>query len=389
MTAPSDPILRAPVFRMLGLVLLGLAPGVVAVDSWVGWLDREQGAREEGLLAHDEELGWVNRPFFANELTQTDRLGLRNRPFPEDPPADEARILGVGASRLFGAGGATQDILWNSVLQERYDAEYDGRVRVLNGGVMAYSAVQASRRAIRLIEQVEPDVVFVLLSPGAQILLDPSAAKAWLRVGDSLVPTDVAEGWPEFALPAVALAHGWLKHSNLYQRHRSKFSIGGERDARVQRWVISRAERTPRVQASLDRTFEELAALGRIAERAGVEVRVVLLPEHYQATDAAWRGFLEREAPFGAPPQGTPRSEPIDVLEELLAAIGLETWSLAEEARAMGHDPARYQMPDDYHWSAEGHALIADALDRELRRERLIEAALAKRAASPRSPSSP
>ena len=143
-------------------------------------------------------------------------------------------------------------------------------------------------------------MVFVLVSPGAQILLDPSAARNWSRVGERLVPTDLVEGVAR--APPRRRRRGPRRSDALehLRRHRARFTVGGERDGSIQRWVISRAPRSPEVQAMLERTFEEMAALRRAAERAGVEVRVALLPEHYMATDASWRAFTQQQAQYGA-----------------------------------------------------------------------------------------
>jgi hypothetical protein len=382
-------VARGPIFRLLSLALIGFLPGFWAVDVWIGRLDaRGQVDADSEYYLRDEQLGWVPRPHFENPEFETvlDSHGMRNPEIPADAPADEVRIAGFGASRVYGAAGVLQSNTWAARLDREFERAPGPRVRFLNGGVMAYSTVQASRRAIRVLPEIEPDLVFVLVSPGAQSMLDPSATRNWVRSGGRLVRRDVVEGWPEFMHPLLVGLHELMLHSSLYTRHRSKIALGNEdRDQSLQRWVLSRSETSAAAEAMMERTFEELAALGAAAAERGIEFRVLVFPEQMQDDPERWEAYCRNNAARGAPPVGTPRGEPTEVLLERCAALGLATWDFSEEVDRLGADRARLLVHDSRHWSGDGHAVVAEGIARRLRAG-LLDQLVEHRRQTPRRP---
>jgi lysophospholipase L1-like esterase len=381
---------RRALVAVLTLLLSGLV-GVYLVDLGVAWWDRDQGA-DGGIRAimRHEQLGWVGRPHFENPEfgTTLDRFGLRNPEIPADAPREELRIAGFGASRIYGAGGALQEWCWNYALEEGLARVADVPVRVLNGGVMGYSALQACRRAALMLDSLEPDLVFVAVSPRAQLLLDPSAARNWVRFGDepdALVPADVVEGWPEGLLPLVARGHRLLNATSaIYRRHRAKFQVGGDRDVAIQQWILSRREDPPEVRAMLEATLREADALAGACRERGVELRFVVLAEVMQDSEPAWTEFLRANQQQGAPPLGTPRREPNEVLVELLEERGHRCWDLFDEVDRMGLDRARFIMGDNFHWSKPGHDVFARALWERIQAEGLVDELVRRRQERPR-----
>jgi lysophospholipase L1-like esterase len=359
---------RGPIFKLLAAVLLAFVPGFYAVDAWVGWLDaRGRADAGDDYYLADEQLGWVPRPHFENPEFETvlDSHGLRSPELPAVRSPGELRIAGFGASQVYGAAGVRQSDTWSARLERELAGE---RVRVLNGGVMGYSTVQACRRAIRLLPELDLDLLFVLVSPGPQSMLDPSSSRNWVRSGGQLVRRDVVEGWPELLHPLLVAWDGLLLRSNLYERQRAKRALGNEdREASIQRWVLSRAEPSPAVAGMLDLTFDELAALAAAAQAHGVEFAVLVFPEQEQDDPRRWEAYCRNNAPAGAPAPGTPRHEPTEVLVERCRALGLETWDFTEVADRLGQDRARLLAEDGRHWSSEGHALVAEELARRLR----------------------
>ena len=392
-SARSGPVRRGPVFGRLGLALVGFVIGFWWVDLWVGRLDaRGQQDGDGDYYMRDERLGWVPRPHFENPEfgTLLDSRGMRNPELAADVPSDELRIAGFGASMLYGAAGVHQDDIWSARLDRAFAggfAGHQGSVRFLNGGVMGYSAVQASRRAIELLPELEPDLVFVLVSPGPQSLLDPSAARNWVRSSGRLVRRDVVEGWPELLHPALIELHELMTCSSIYTRHKAKLDLGNEdREASVQRWVLSRDPDDAATAAMVARTFEELAALGAAASEAGVALRVMVFPEQAQASELAWERFCRNNAARGAPPVGTPRTEPTEVLLERSRAVGLACWDFTPEVEALGAGRARLLAEDGRHWTADGHAVVAEGLARRLREGLLDELLERRRGRTRRTP---
>ena len=182
--APGDTpvdaaVARGPVLRQLAVVFLGLLLGLVAVDVAIGRFESAKDLSDKGMLVWDETLSWTNRPGFEGKKGRISSLGLRSPEIPVDAPSDEVRVLGVGASRTFGAGkgGPTMSEIWSHFLEELTNSKLEGNWRVLNGGVNGYSLRQSVRRAIQLLDATQPDLVVVFVSPGRQLLLDPSSAR--------------------------------------------------------------------------------------------------------------------------------------------------------------------------------------------------------------------
>ena len=378
---------RGPILRQFAAVLLGLVVGLVAVDVAVGRYDSAKDLSGEGMLAWDEALSWTNRPGFENERTTISSLGLRSPEIPADAPPDEVRILGVGASRTFGAGegGPSMVETWSHYLEDACNRELEGSWRVQNGGVMGYSMRQSVRRALQLLDDVQPDLVLVFVSPGRQLLLDPSSARNITQLASGrLIPKDLERSVPAWLREPVAAAHGYLlSRSAIYSRYRSNFTDMGAVEDAQQKYVISAADPPPEIEGMLEESLRELELMARLCAQRGIEVRAVVLLEAYQDSQPEWESYLRRNGSKGAPPIGTPRTESTQVLVAEFAARGVKSWPLDDAITRIGTNRAMFTC-DNAHWSAVGHRLVAQHLLRALRAEVLDQRLLQARRAAPR-----
>ncbi len=377
-TESVEPIARGPILHAIARVFLGTMIGLILFDVGVSVYDRRKDLTNTDLHVRHEQLVWTNRPGFRNERTYINSFGLRSPDIPADAPKDEVRIVGYGASRCFGAGQGNppMDLAWSQQLENILNEEREGSWRVLNGGVMGYSGLQAARRAILMLDELQPDLVLVFLSPGRQLLLDPSNTKKWMHVRGRMVPADIAESFPEALVPAAAAANELLLHSALYKRYRIQLNEHGRVRRKNRDFVLSRAKRDAEATMLLERTQNEMRELLVQATARGVEVRAILIPEPCQDSDAEWNQYLRKYAQFGAPPRGTPREEPIAVMAEWVGEAGVRSWSFMSEISIMGEDRGRFTC-DGAHWSAAGHLLIAKGIARHMHSDgtapRLIE----------------
>jgi hypothetical protein len=382
------PVVKGPIVWLLAKVLLGLFAGLFAFDRGLAWFDAKADLTGSALV-RDAELAWVNKPGYTDELTTISSIGMRSPEIPDDAPQDEVLVIGVGASRFFGAGvgGPPMDKVWAPYLEQVCRAKYGPKWRVLNGAVNGYSAVQAARRAVKLIPELRPDLILMEISPGSQMMLDPSSTRHYVHVGEGddkvLLPKDIANAFPEPLLPAAAILHQTLNHSAIYTRYRAKATDQGRRAKAIDKFVLSRAPRPPEIEPTLQQTFDELRALGVAAREAGVEVRAVVLPEPYMDDPARWRNYTLNHRDKGAPPVGTPREQPLEVLTEVLAERGIGSYSMLQPITQIGADRAKFTC-DEAHWSPIGHELIARAIFQHMLREELPERLMKERAANPR-----
>ena len=381
---------EGPALRRVGVLILGVVLGLLLFDRGLAWFDSSRDLSNEDMLVPDAELAWTNRPGYTNEKVYVNALGLRGPEIPADAPPTELRILGTGPSTTFGAGegGPDTEHTWAASLERMLPTlpGGDGPERVINGGVPGYSVIQACRRALALIPKLHPDLVLVFVSPGSQALMDPSGTRNYVRVDGELVPSDIAMDTPRLLLPAAILAHEALSHSALYSRWRLEATDAGRRPKEIDRFVISRAPHGPEIELMLTRTWADLAALAKGCREAGVELRALLVPEPFMDCEAHWHEHLVDNVSAGAPPVGTPRVEPIEVLDEKLSALGITCWSFHDALTVIGGDRKKFTGADGQHWSAAGHDVIAATILRNIKREGLLETLRERRQGRPRSP---
>ena len=379
----------APALARIAMLLGGVLLGLILFDRGLAWIDSWRDLSEGEQLMPDVELAWTNRPGFKSARASINSIGLRGEELPAVPAPDEIRILGTGPSTTFGAGdgGPLNDQTWAAALERGIaKAGGAGTVRVLNGGVNGYSVVQAARRALLLLPKVKPDLIVVFVYPGSQALMDVSATRSSVVVDGELVPADIVHDTPPLLLPLAITAHKTLLGSSaLYKRWRLQATDNGRRPPEIDRFVFSRAPHRQIIDSYLERTWSELAALAAGCREAGVALRAVLVPEWFMDADAPWRDYLVENAALGAPPPGTPRTEPIEALAEKLASMGIQSWSMVDALNLIGTDHGRY-TGDGRHWTPAGHEVIAMALLQQLNREKLLDALRQRRAAHPRTP---
>lgn len=393
----DDPVLDAPdvmpsrvfVFGMILRIGLGLALGLFAADRIVGAIDRERDDRVAGQIQMDSALGWTNTPGFAWEGSSINSLGLRNQEIPADAPADELRVLGIGASRVFGSGVFSSEDVWDHLLERLLVQELGAGqpVRVLNGAVKGYSAMQGARRAMRLIPELEPDLVVVFAGAGSQTMLDPSDAQDWVTLGDGrVVPRDIVAALPGPLAGLGVTLHQMLLHSNLYLRYRAQFETAGSRPPTLLRFMYMGDDAVPPLAREMfDNTVAEWRVLREFCAARDVALRVVVLPEAYQMNDEKWAQWLRYGATrdVGSPPLDTPRLAPTFALDALLQSLGFTTWLFRDELERMGQDVDTFTH-DSRHWNEAGHRVIALGLFKRLREDGLLETLVARRRAAPR-----
>lgn len=376
---------RGFVFGQLLQTLVGALIGLILADFAAGAYDTDRDLRRPGAFDMHETLAWVNKPGFTDNdgLTRHNALGLRGPEVPDDASPTELRVVGVGASRTYGSGTPDDKDIWSASLQQLLASEGTEN-RVLNGGVNGYSALQASRRAIELTPVLQPDLILLFISPGAQMLLDPSAATQWVSVGGEVVPRDVAQALPEALAPAAVALHQALLGSNLYARYRAQLQASGDRPEHLRRFIFSEREPPAAAVGMLESAWRELAELVKYCREQKVALRAVLLPEAHQAREARWREWTVDSIQRGGPPLDMLRDEPTRALRNKLESLGLTVWTLDKEIEQIGADVDRFTV-DGRHWTPLGHRVIAWGLLERLNNDgSLLQDMVTRRLENPR-----
>lgn len=276
----------------------------------------------------DPLLFWKLRPHLVEDGRPfTNSLGLRGPEVP-DKAADEFRILSLGESSTFGwevAYGET----YSAVLESRLRTVGARRVRVVNAGVPSYTSFQGYHYLrVRGVE-LEPDAVLLYFGANDFTPLTFRATRSAPWAEDRGM-TD-RELFAKRKRPLVRLGSRLLEHSNFYRLIALREPTGTARpDVSRTRSRVPTADR-----------LEILADFRSLCEERGIRL-VVVIPwyREFRMHAGLLRDF-SRET-------GVP-------LVDLPAALdGLpgprERWFL-----------------DDFHPNAEGHRMIAQAIEEALR----------------------
>jgi lysophospholipase L1-like esterase len=273
---------------------------------------------------HDALLFWRLRPHVVVDgAPLTNALGLRG---PEVPPRtpDEFRILSLGESTTFGRRLAWEDTY--SGLLQAGTRRVDGReVRVVNAGIPGYTIFQGATYLEHRGLALGPDLVLVYFGYNDFLPVTPAHDPELTRATD-------AERFARMRSPLGRLRFALAAHSNLFRLVSARRRSGTR--AVTPDWSSPRVPEADRLAS--------LRGLHRLCERAGI--RLVLVVPWY-------RSFEEHTL----------------LLRRFAAANDVWLADLPELLRAPPR-PRESYFVDTVHPNADGHRLIADALQASLQR---------------------
>jgi len=301
-------------------------PRALIQDSALPGLRYELRPNAEGV----QEFGSDPRGYFdpgARLTYHVNSLGFRGPETTRAKPEGVFRIVALGDSVLFGTGVRDQDVL-ASVLQRLLDTE-GRRSEVLNLGVFGYDTFEESVLFRRVALDFDPDLalfVFVLNDTNA---VGGRAFEAFNETGERSFLRRASVLWDHVAARA------------------SRRSALAELVADYERGFAADAPGWIRAQEALEK-------VRAAAEKRGLPVALVLFP-------LLWE--LDEDHPFAAihaQVAATARALGFHVLDLLPAFIGQDGTAL-------------WVHPANQHPNERAHALAAQAIERFLVEEGLLE----------------
>jgi lysophospholipase L1-like esterase len=364
-STPSTVSLRAKLLAALLAIMVSF--GLCELGARLVYPAPPEPAREPQIsYQSDPNLGFIHVPnqsgYLDDGLATINSIGLRGD-LPQLPkPGGEFRILAIGDSTTFGWGvmdDETYCAVLESLLRERFPAR---AIRVVNGGVGAYDLERSAGLLEHLGPQLQPDLVLVGaywndlphegVSPdGNEIGRRPSspsnrgAGRAMAADGE---PKPFRIGNQPSGLNRVlrqsralfVIRHAWLAAvapteaaDNLVQWEMALLE-GRQSPAIDQGW------------AEIGRTLARIRGLG---DRGGFAVGVVIIPIRAQVEGSYPHAAYQTRVSALAEEQGF---FVVDPLPKLIAAPGRS---------------GLFIPFDRMHLSAEGNALIAEAVFEVLR----------------------
>jgi lysophospholipase L1-like esterase len=350
---PAQPL--APRLRKLGFSLLTAGVVLQVVELGCAWVEprirppaavvpaphpgREPEFLEAAEVAgrglrgipmvEDEQTGWALPPaqivMSGNVACRINALGIRGADLGPRTD-DEARLLTLGDSSVFGDGVAEQRV-FSSVAAAKLSAAWHRPVTGIIGGVPGQDSSQSLARLREKGTAIEPTWV-VIANMWSEVYKDDGKLRTSASV--EVVRTPL-RAWATYRVARELLAP-WLRRKQVGWIDAMDRDVGGQ-DAQG------------RARVTLREYMDNLRALADVS--AGLGARPV---------------FLALPAPIDLDPAGAPE----DVLQyrEAMRRVAAEKGAPFVDAPAwfVSHGALIGHFADQVHPNAYGHAMIGDAL---------------------------
>ncbi len=265
---------------------------------------------------HDAELGWVPIPHkVASDTIRINSLGLRDI---EVAPTAKPTILVIGDSFVYGAG-----VRDGERFTDRLREELPG-YRVVNAGVAAYGTDQSFLLMRRLWPRLEPSVVVLIVCVDNDHHDNSTNSVHGHTLKPYLAETD---GRWEFRGMPVPRNHTWYFYNNALAERSALVRLGIEIYLRVRHPPVVVPDPTARL-VTMMRDYAESHGAKFVV---GLQRRDPALEPHLRAENIAYASMDEADT---LPNDGhwSPQGH-VTVAERLIALLGAEK---AIEARALG-----------------------------------------------------
>lgn len=303
-------------------------------------------------------------------IQHVNNLGIRGRDTSFKKPAHRFRVLILGDSFTMGKG-VEDDQTFSDLLEgslNRRKACGDMTFEVLNGGIDSYAPVLSY---LQLSEDLAPlEVDLVLLDLDLSDLLQETAYREE-AVRDS---TGEIIGVPgsEQSMSFIQAIRSWIDQHTFFTRlmlfYTNKWL--GYRDFSVQGVVTRANPELLKYTLAEDQTnrdeqwtqvFDSIAKIKNLAEKRAAAFALVIYPWGHQVSETEWVPGRYNWISKGA----AVSDRYLDTIGQRAKELGVELVDLFPAFRAYkGAMPLYFKY--DMHWTAEGHKLVASALEQYL-----------------------
>jgi len=347
---------RVPVRRRLTAVCLAF----YATAAWVlplellsrWWLRRYGDAldRAAEVLRMEPELGWEQRPFFAGVFegvpVRTNEFGLRGGPVGDFTQALK-RVMILGPSSTFGWGAPEEQTYARRL--ERLLTGGPGSARVLNAGEIGYSTwqgLQIYRKRLRLLH---PNII--VAAYGA------NDVDFWRFF--------FAEGGADAEVLSRKRSAGRIALQNALRRL-ACLRLASRAVLGIAHHLRSPAARTQGLRVPVDEFRANLLELTRLAREDGGRMILMTTAHRFIALDG---GAARQSLAEARRAEATRVPRDLSLFNRIVREIAAkERVSLVDAEALLGGKDAAGLFLDPIHPSPAGHAVIAEALARAVKR---------------------
>jgi hypothetical protein len=316
-------------------------------------------------LSHQDRYGlpmhWAGitryLPEYGHEVS-FNWAGMRDREHAEEKPVGVFRVLLLGDSFIEALQVPFEASLPG--LLEKALIEQTGKsIEVVSAGVSGWGTDDELRYLTRYGLEYQPDLVVVAMTLHNDI--SDNLRQNWHRVQNGMLVEQPREPIPFLDYKLLQLKAFVATRFQTYQlwrrvRHgREIRQVGRQLDSHV---IQLFQDPTPDGIAEGARlTGLLLRRIQAVADSAGAQVVLVLLPLKYQLSESSFAAFV---AASGVPQDAMRVAKPQELIAPFAAGLGMPVIDLAPVFRRWTADSATpLYLTWDGHWNAAGHTLAA------------------------------
>jgi hypothetical protein len=338
------------------------------------WGSSEAAPAFQGLFTGDPAIGYRLKPGahvrFTTAEFDTDiainATGVRDEE-PLGPKApDERRIVILGDSLVLSV-----QVAWGQTFGELLEARLNARssghhYRVINAGVQGYGPVEELLLFRSLAPTLQPDLVIETLFVGndaEEAVTSASKLKADSRPAASAVGESLSTRLRRIVRRSMVLQVLRLRVVSATERFSGAL---GTPEPPLQSYAATPA---PRIAQGLTITRECVAEIASTASASGARTAVMLMPARFQIDDADFGRLKEAVAQSGGE---LVRDAATSRFDAALAGLSLPRLDVLPALRAALPGPDLF-FQQTVHLTPRGHEIVADALDRFIQQQHLLD----------------
>jgi len=354
------------------VVILALQFGLFEVGLRT-WGSSEAAPAFQGLFIPDPSTGYRLKPgarvHYATSEFATDiainRQGVRDDDDVGPKAGNERRIVILGDSLVLAVQVPFAQT-FGELLERRLNAQPSAfRYRVINAGVQGYGPVEEQRFFDRIGAALEPDLVLVVVFVGNDA--EEAAASETRQAGNDGGGEDLREGartrLRQLVRRSMVLQILRLRAVSVTDRFTNALAPP---EPPLQSYA---AHPAPRIARGMAIARDAISGIAGRAALVGARTAVILMPARFQLDDADYQRLRAMVAETGGELDRDAASRRFDAA---LADLPLPRIDLLPALRAAQPGPDLF-FQQTVHLTVRGHAVVAEALERFLRRPGVLE----------------
>jgi lysophospholipase L1-like esterase len=359
-------------FVALAFTILGfIESGFIVYDLFTGSSLSAYRAPDLSFGVRSWTVHHALRPGYSSPGIHTNSFGLRSPEIPVPKPAGTFRVLLLGDSFTFGMR-ARDDEVFARRLEERLRANANGAgIEVVNAGVLSYCPLLEYLQYRHQLHVLEPDVVVLNFD-----MSDVQDHLAYSRVAASSpdgLPLFVTEpsldksphAWPEL------LFFEWIARRVRGLRGRVESTLEGVPFVRDQDRYLWALDGGPDMDQEARQAMAPIADLDRLLKHDRIPLLLATYPQPWQvARDATAVPPIRQQYRIGVNTVHL-NDRPFKKLERFAAEHSIPFVD-ATPAFRQDSRPASLFLASDFHFTARGHDVYAEALARALQAAGLV-----------------